>query len=223
MSGEYYKIKDSCREGLNPYLKNAVSQIPSIKNVQILDAGCGTGVPTLMLAKKYSSGFITAVDLDAMALSCLSGKVTQLKLSDRFRLLGGSVLNINFKHTLFDIILAEGFFNTVGFEKGFEKLDELLKTRGFLIIHDTFKNTVLKKSFFKSRGYEIIHSALLNEKDWWHNYYKPLEKKITHCKDPESRGLFKTDLLEIKQYRTNPFQFKSFYFVAKKTLKTVYD
>ncbi len=49
---EYFKIKDNCRKGLLKYLKKAISIIPTIKNPEILDAGCGSGVPTLMTSNQ---------------------------------------------------------------------------------------------------------------------------------------------------------------------------
>lgn len=217
MSDEYYKIKDSCRRGLLVFLHEALSVVPEFENPKILDAGCGSGVPTLMMAQKYPKGLITAVDLNANAMGQLMEKIDNLKLNERIKLLGGSVFTINFKSNLFDIILAEGFLNVVGFEKGFIELDNLLKTKGYMIIHDTFKESEFKKHLMEEKGYEIVKSFLLNEKVWWNNYYKTLETNIDGCSDQELKKLFKSDLLEIKQYRTNPFQFKSFYYVLKKS------
>jgi hypothetical protein len=47
----------------------------------------------------------------------------------------------------FDIILAEGFLNFVGFETGFPRLIRLLKHFGYLLIHDEFRDHEKKLEF----------------------------------------------------------------------------
>ena len=45
------------------YTRMAFESIPRIDNPRILDIGCGTGMPTLELAK-LSNGKITGIDID---------------------------------------------------------------------------------------------------------------------------------------------------------------
>ncbi len=45
MNIEYFEIKDSCRKGLLKYIERAISIIPRIEHLQILDAGCGWLMP----------------------------------------------------------------------------------------------------------------------------------------------------------------------------------
>jgi methylase of polypeptide subunit release factors len=44
------KIKDQCRKNLSRFTERALSSIPELDNPIILDIGCGTGVPTILLA-----------------------------------------------------------------------------------------------------------------------------------------------------------------------------
>ena len=70
MNKEYFEIKDNCRKGLLKYLTKAIS---IIENPRILDVGCGSGVPTLMIAEKFN-GKITAVDTDTKSIDILRAR-----------------------------------------------------------------------------------------------------------------------------------------------------
>lgn len=59
---------------------------------------------------------------------------------------------MKFEDNQFDIILAEGFLNNVGFQKGFLNLIKLLKRNRFLIIHDEFQNYDKKIEFMESNN-----------------------------------------------------------------------
>ena len=59
-----YRIeKDRIRENLNKYTRKAFELLPKLKNSNILDIGCGTGVPTMESAK-ISDGTVIGIDID---------------------------------------------------------------------------------------------------------------------------------------------------------------
>jgi len=130
MTKEYYQIKDKCREGLLKYLAEAVSLLPRINRFKALDIGCGTGVPTLWLAENYG-GIITAVDTDEDALDWLKEKNIKKGLENQITVKAISFYNLKQKSCFFDIILAEGFLNVIGFG-GICKTDRDVKRRGVL-------------------------------------------------------------------------------------------
>jgi cyclopropane fatty-acyl-phospholipid synthase-like methyltransferase len=70
MNQAYFRIKDHCSAKLLPFLEQALDSVHLPAKPQILDIGCGTGVPTLFLAGRYH-GIIVAVDPDALALEWL--------------------------------------------------------------------------------------------------------------------------------------------------------
>ena len=43
---EYFHIKDKCKEGLLKHLQKVISFISLAKEIEILDIGCGSGVPS---------------------------------------------------------------------------------------------------------------------------------------------------------------------------------
>ena len=215
MNKEYFEIKDNCRKGLLKYLTKAISIIPLIENPRILDVGCGSGVPTLMIAEKFN-GKITAVDTDAKSIDILREKVKGLNLSNRVTLSNSSFLDIKVKNNQYDLILVEGLLNVVGFQKGFLKIIKLLKRRGFIIIHDEFQNQNDKIEFIKNNDCKILDSFVLDEQIWWNDYFKCLEKEISSNSNKELSKLFKSDLHEIKLFKKNPSQYNSVYYIIKK-------
>ena len=215
MNKEYFDIKDNCRKGLLKYLLKAISVIPVIEKPRILDVGCGSGVPTLALAEKFT-GNITAVDIDAESISRLEEKVKKLNLSDRITILNCSLFDIKTEENIYDMIFAEGFLNVVGFQKGFLKAMKLLKKKRFFIIHDEFKDHNKKIEFIENNNCKILESFRLNEQIWWNDYYKCLEKEISSRRNKEFLELFKTDLHEIELYKQDSSQFNSVYYVIEK-------
>lgn len=212
---QYFEIKDNCRKGLLKYFLKAISVIPKIEKPLILDVGCGSGVPTLALAK-YFNGNITAVDSDNKSVIWLVEKVKKSNLSNRITVINNSFLNMNFEKNLFDIIVAEGFLNVIGFEQGFLEIIKYLKTNGYFLIHDEFKNHKKKIEFIESKNCKVIDSFKLDAQIWWDEYYKQLEIAISYLKDKELLKLFKSDLHEIELYKQDSSFFRSCYYVVEK-------
>ena len=92
---EYTDIKDNCRNGLLKYLKKAISIIPQTENLQILDVGCGSGIPTLFISEELNS-HITAIDTDLSSIDALRLKIEALDLCDRINLINCSLFDIDF-------------------------------------------------------------------------------------------------------------------------------
>ena len=74
------------------YTRKAFGFIPKVKNPRILDIGCGTGIPTLELAR-LSNGNITGIDIDQNALNKLNDKIIKAGLSDRIKVFNGLYSN----------------------------------------------------------------------------------------------------------------------------------
>ena len=213
---EYFKIKDSCRSGLVKYLDNACIKLPRLKNLNILDIGCGTGVPTLWLAENFCAN-ITAIDKDKESINYLQQKITERNLQNRIKTLYTSFSEFKSESDFYDIILAEGFLNIVGFEAGFKRIIEILKKKGYLVIHDEYKDHNKKLEFINENKCAIIDSLYLDENVWWNDYYKQIELEISKFSDPKIDELFKRDIEEIKYYKTSPSLFRSIYYIIMKT------
>lgn len=90
---------------------------------------------------------------------------------------------MDFSGSPFDIIIAEGFFNVVGFNEAFIFLSGFLKNDGYLLIHDEYPNRDEKISFFSREGYELVDSIYLDENIWWENYCQCLNEALRVYED----------------------------------------
>ena len=215
MKDQYFRLKDSCRQGLIRHLEMACSRVPGMDPSRMLDIGCGTGVPTCWLAEHYP-GTITAIDTDRDALDFLRGKISHLHLDERILLQHISFFDYDCEPEAFDLVLAEGFLNVVGFENGFNRVLEFLKRGGTFIIHDEWKDHEKKCGLIEQQNCRIIDTLYLDETVWWNDYYLALESGIGRIADARLRSLFENDLKEIELFRRDPSPFRSIYYIIGK-------
>ena len=216
-----YRIKkDHIRENLNKYTRKAFELLPKIKNPNILDVGCGTGVPTIELAK-ISDGHVIGIDIDETSLNLLRRKVKEMGLNKQVNGLKDSLLTMDFPEESFDIIWSEGSIFVIGFETGIKKWRRFLKPNGFLVIHDEKKDKNKKLGVITKYGYALINQFELTEKLWWCEYFTPLEQLIQkfHHKYPKDSRLnneLNKDQIEIDKCKSNPILVNSFYVLMQK-------
>jgi len=215
MKNTYFEIKDNCRKGLLKYMVQALIVVPELENPKILDIGCGTGVPTLWLAENLG-GTITAIDTDKNALEWLQKKIMNTNLNKRISALNISFFDLRSDPDYFDIILAEGSLNVIGFRNGFLKVTGMLKHKGYFIIHDEYRDHQKKCGLISENHCELTNTLFLDEQVWWNDYYKQLEKEINSIKTSQIKSLFKSEQKEIELYKSDPAQFKSMYYIVKK-------
>jgi cyclopropane fatty-acyl-phospholipid synthase-like methyltransferase len=213
---EYFNIRDRCRMGLVKHLEQVLNDLPEFNNPEILDIGCGSGVPTLWLAGKYT-GTITAIDTDKQLLGFLEHKIQRKKTSSKVETKNVSFFDLVTDPGCYDLILAEGFLNVVGFEMGFKRVIEKIKIGGYFIIHDEYKDNDSKIALIHKNNCKIVSSLLLDETIWWRDFYGQLEIEINKMENAHLKSLFINEKKEIDQYQKNPSLFKSIYYVVLKS------
>jgi len=213
---EYFTIRDRCRMRLVKYLEQVLNDLPDLNNPKILDIGCGSGVPTLWLAERYN-GTITAIDTDNQLLAFLEQKIQRKEPSSRIETINVSFFDLITEPEWFDLILAEGFLNVVGFEMGFRKVIAKIKANGYFIIHDEYKDHDKKIELIHENNCKIVSSLLLDETIWWNDFYGQLDMEINKPENAHLRSLFINEINEIDQYKKNPSLFKSIYYVVLKS------
>jgi len=212
--------KDLLREGLNKYTRKAFQMLPELDKPRILDIGCGSGVPTMELAR-LSNGQIMGLDINQSLLDKLARKIEEAGLSDRVRTLKCSMFELDFPDESFDIIWAEGSISRIGFKKGLKEWRRFLKPNGFLVVHDEIKNIIEKLEQISSCGYDLLGHFTLPEDTWWTEYYGPLEKRIHEIRIKyidEAKALLELDneQREIDMFKKNPRLYGSVFFVMQK-------
>jgi 2-polyprenyl-3-methyl-5-hydroxy-6-metoxy-1,4-benzoquinol methylase len=213
---EYFNIRDRSRMQLVKYLEQVVSDLPEFINPKILVVGCGSGVPKLWLAEKYI-GTITAIDTDKHLLGFLEHQIQRKKTSSKIETKNVSFFDLVTEPECYDLILAEGFLNVVGFEIGFKQVIEKIKIGGYFIIHDEYKDNDSKIALIHKNNCKIVNSLLLDETIWWRDFYGQLENEINKPENAHLRSLFINEINEIDQYKKNPSLFKSIYYIVLKS------
>jgi ubiquinone/menaquinone biosynthesis C-methylase UbiE len=211
---------DSCRERLLKYTREAFQLLPNSDRPRILDVGCGSGVPTLELAR-LSGGEVVGLDVDQSLLDELNGKIDGKGLSNRVTTRKCSMFEMDFPDESFDIIWAEGSISVIGFERGLKEWRRLLKPDGFLVVHAETRQILGKLMKIPSHGYRLLNQLSLPEDAHWTEYYKPLEIRIEELRtkygnSPGALKILEKHQNEIDMVKRNPREFSSAFYIMQK-------
>ncbi len=119
---------------LERYLREKPLPLPA--GARILDAGCGTGLLTLSLARVLERpADITAVDLSMSSLQTASRAAHRTKsiLRHRISFAQANVLALPFPDESFDCVVTSGVLEYVPLPEGFGELARVLAPGGFLL------------------------------------------------------------------------------------------
>jgi ubiquinone/menaquinone biosynthesis C-methylase UbiE len=212
---------DHFRARMSKYTRRAFRVLPKLEKPLILDVGCGSGVPTIELAK-LSDGEIVGIDIDQSSLDTLTKKIEKEGLSSRVKTEKCSLLELDFPDGSFDIIWAEGVISIIGFERGLKEWRRLLRANGFLVVHDDNRNISHKLEKISDCGYKLLKHFSLPEDAWWNEYYKPLEIRIRELcmkykNNVDAVEILKKHQKEVDMVKRNPEEYGSAFFVMQKT------
>ena len=222
LSGEaqFQARKDRIRKRLLRYTRKAFRKLPQLDKPRVLDIGCGSGIPTMELAR-LTNGEIIGLDINEVLLNVLIGKIEKAGLSDRVKAMKCSIFDMEFPDESFDIIWAEGSIWVISFKRGLQEWKRFLKPNGFMVIHDERGNIKGKLGQINNCGYELLDHFILNEDTWWAEYFAPLEKLIceTRTTDPDDQKVLEAlhnAQWEIDMFKKNPQKNSSVFFIMKK-------
>ncbi len=239
---ELYKDLPKQGPGSDPITKKALSYIPNINQLKlIVDAGCGTGRQTLVLANNTSANII-AIDVLEQQLAVLKTNVSRHKLEARVAIHNKSMDDLSFIMKPVDLIWAEGAIYNVGFEKGLLHFHDHLKPGGYVAVTEvswfTSNPTKEIKSFWqeqypniktvdenieiiKSCNFDLINNFHVPSIAWWNDYYDILNERVEQYKlnrdlNEEAKQVLTETEVEIKMFRKYSEQYGyEFYIMAK--------
>ena len=211
---------EGLRDNFLKYTRKAFASLPDLGKPNILDIGCGSGSPTIELAK-LSRGDILGVDIDQTALNELKKKIEKGGFAERIRIINASLLKLDLPNESFDLIWAEGVINEIGHKKGFKECYRLLKRNGFLVLHHDIKMMKRQLKKLPSYGFKLISTIPLPEDAWWDEYYKTLEIRITklfnkYKNNPEAEKILESQQKEVNMVKPNPKAFASAFYILQK-------
>jgi ubiquinone/menaquinone biosynthesis C-methylase UbiE len=194
--------------------------LPRLDRPRILDIGCGSGVPTMELAR-LGQGEVIGIDIDRAALDKLARKIRRAGLSHRVRAVNCSIPDMAFPDESFDIVWSEGSIFVIGFQRGIQEWKGFLKPGGFMVVHDEKGNVEQKLRQISECGYKLLGYFTLSQQTWWTEYFAPLEKLIAESQtsradDPHTLEELRQARKELEMFRRNPELNNSVYFVMQK-------
>ena len=160
---------------------------------RIADIGCGTGAPTMILAKN-TKGQITGIDLFPEFIELFNANAQKHSFQDRVKGIVGSMDNLPFKNEELDLIWSEGAIYNIGFEKGLNDWRKFLKKSGYIVVSEAswftekrpeeidifWKNAYPQIDTIGSKvmqmqkaGFIPVATFILPEYCWIENFYKP--------------------------------------------------
>jgi ubiquinone/menaquinone biosynthesis C-methylase UbiE len=199
------------------YTRKAFHMLPKMDRPRILDIGCGSGIPTLELAR-LSRSEVIGIDINQPALDKFVRKIKEAGLTDRVQAINCSMFDMDFADESFDVIWSEGSIYAIGFEKGLWEWKRFLKAGGSMVVHDEQGNVREKLEQISNCGYELIGHFMLSEETWQTEYFTPLEKLVNEYRNKYSDASqrfkeFQKAREELDMFKENPERNSSVYFV----------
>ncbi len=193
---------------------------------QVLDIGCGTGIQSIELAR-ISGGTVTAFDNHQPFLDKLEKNADIAGVADRIKIVNGTMFDLPFEDSAFDIIWAEGSLYIMGFERGLRKVKRLLRPGGWVAASEiswlkfippkkpldfwrqaypAMKTVEENAAVITSNGYTLAGHFTLPVQAWWDDYYTPLEKQLAIfsalcARKQDVMALINEEKAEINLYR----------------------
>jgi ubiquinone/menaquinone biosynthesis C-methylase UbiE len=211
---------EQVRAGFLKYTREAFLRLPRLEKPRILDIGCGSGVPTMELAK-LSNGEVTGIDIDQSCIDEFNRKIKEEEISNRVKAIKVSLFEMKFPDETFDVVWSEGVIGTIEFETSLKEWRRLLKHNGYLVIHYQVSRVADALPRIPQHGYKLADTVSLPEDAWWTEFYKPLEEEMDallhkYRNSSDALKLLKQYKSEMDMVKKNPRNFSAAFYIMKK-------
>lgn len=239
---EYFSGLERQGPGSDENTLKALSFVPLLsQDAQIADLGCGTGAPTMTLAKN-SPGQITGIDLFPEFIKLFNKNVRRFNFKHRVKGVTGSMDKLPFRDESLDLIWSEGAIYNIGFVKGLKYWRRFLKKGGYIAvseaswftkdqpdeINDSWNETYpeidtisTKVSQMQMAGFVPVASFIIPEDCWTENFYKP-QKQLQedflrkHAGNKTAEELVANERREAALYNKYKSYFGYVFYIGKK-------
>ena len=133
------------------------------RSFHILDAGCGTGQTSAYISEKYNCK-ISALDCNKVMIEKAKNRIKKLELP--ITIVHGTVENLPFPTSTFDVVLSESVLAFTNIPKSLSEFVRVIKTNGSLIAIEMTTETslTLKEQRVIKDFYGV--SKLFSEAQW---------------------------------------------------------
>jgi len=211
---------EQVRAGLIKYTRKAFLKLPRLENPRILDIGCGSGVPTIELAK-LSGGEVTGIDIDQSCIEEFNRKIKKENLGNRVKALNLSLSEMKVPDETFDVVWSEGIVGNIGFENSLKEWFRLIKHGGYVVIHYQVSRVADVLPRIPQLGYSLTDTVALPEDAWWTEFYKSIEEKMDmllkkYANNSNALKLLNQYKTEMDMVRKNLSNFSCAFYIMKK-------
>jgi SAM-dependent methyltransferase len=98
---------EELRTGFLKYTRKAYALLSALDRPRILDVGCGSGLPTIELAR-LSGGKVVGIDTDEPSLARLRQRIEEAAIEDHVEAVNSSIFDTGFAEDGFDVLWEEG-------------------------------------------------------------------------------------------------------------------
>jgi len=144
---------------------------------RILDIGCGTGVPSLELAR-LSGGEVVGIDIDGPVLDVMRERALRAGLGDRVTARRASIYDTGFEDGSFDLLWEEGVLHLLDVDRCLPECRRLLKPACHLVMHETCAWFDGVRDRLPGFGFELRRTHQLPEHCWLTAYADSLDANL---------------------------------------------
>jgi len=217
---------------------NQISEIPT--QPEILEIGCGCGLPSINLAQ-YFGGHICSVNSQKEYIQELQIEAIRRGYIDIIDYINTDVFHLNFEEHKFNVIWSEGAISQLGLKRGILEWKKYLCNYGYIAINNI---SWLKKSqpakllefweredpkmnsvdnnlqIIESNGYKLIDFFVISPETWWDEYYSPLDDRIKNIRyqyieNEIAQEVFDYIQLEIDMYKNYSEYYGSVFYIMQ--------
>jgi SAM-dependent methyltransferase len=232
---------DKLSPGDDSLSRYVLRSLPEHRFNVVVDAGCGAGRQTLVLADELKT-LVHAVDSYQPFLNRLSHRAKEKGVAQLVRTHCMDMKNIPSVFPKIDLLWAEGAAYNIGFANALGTWAKAIKPNGFTVVselcwlrEDKIPDAV--KEFFQSgypemqsvpqnietaedAGYELFNTYTLPKETWMKDYYDTLEpraKSLVNHSDVAVRDFAFETLKEIETFRISEDSYGYVFYVLQRS------